>query len=185
MGWPGTGVELRVGMPGRGACCCTCPGAGRVCCCCKRATMSGRGGTTGRAAGCPARFGRGCGRNGVPGVGEASGRSTLRSEPDGKGAGGAATGHRLGRKRDRRRRHGRSGSGRRQGLPRSRQDLSGARRRNGARGNGTGAQRGMQRRCATGGQWRPQRRRLAAKRFFNCRRADGGGNGGLLRGPSR
>jgi len=31
--------------------------------------MSGRGGTTGRAAGWPAKFGRGCGRNGVPGVG--------------------------------------------------------------------------------------------------------------------
>jgi len=60
-------------MPGRGACCCACPGAGRVCCCCKRATMSGRGGTIGRAAGCPARFGRGCGRKGVPGVGEARG----------------------------------------------------------------------------------------------------------------
>jgi hypothetical protein len=27
----------------------------------------------GRAAGCPARFGRGCGRKGVPGVGLASG----------------------------------------------------------------------------------------------------------------
>jgi hypothetical protein len=66
-------VELRVGMPGRGACCWTCPGAGRVCCCCKRATMSGRGGTTGRAAGCPARLGRGCGRRGVPGVGDANG----------------------------------------------------------------------------------------------------------------
>src|SRR5579863_6884552 len=73
MGWPGTGVELRVGIPGRGACCCTCPGDGRVCCCCSRATISGRGGTTGRAAGCPARFGRGCGRKGVPGVGLASG----------------------------------------------------------------------------------------------------------------
>ncbi len=60
-------------MPGRGGCCKTCPGAGRVCCCCKRATMSGRGGTTGRTAGCPARFGRGCGRKGVPGVGLASG----------------------------------------------------------------------------------------------------------------
>jgi hypothetical protein len=67
-------VELRVGIPGRGACCCcTCPGAGRVCCCCRRATISGRGGTTGRAAGCPARFGRGCGRKGVPGVGLANG----------------------------------------------------------------------------------------------------------------
>ena len=60
-------------MPGRGACCCACPGAGRLCCCCKRATMSGRGGTIGRAAGCPARFGRGCGRKGVPGVGDARG----------------------------------------------------------------------------------------------------------------
>jgi hypothetical protein len=34
--------------------------------------MSGRGGTTGRAAGWPARFGRGCGRKGVPGVGMAA-----------------------------------------------------------------------------------------------------------------
>lgn len=92
------------------------------------------------------------------------------------------SGHRLGRRRDRRGRHRGCGRGRRQGLARSRQDLAGPRRGNGARGNGTGAQRGMQRRCATGGQWRPQRRRLAAKRFFN--RVDGGGNGDLLRGPS-
>jgi hypothetical protein len=77
MGWPGTGVELRVGMPGRGACCCAWPGAGRVCCCCRRATISGRGGTMGRAAGCPARFGRGCGRRGVPGVGEARGAAVV------------------------------------------------------------------------------------------------------------
>jgi hypothetical protein len=35
--------------------------------------MSGRGGTTGRAAGWPARFGRGWGRKGVPGVGIAPG----------------------------------------------------------------------------------------------------------------
>ena len=35
--------------------------------------MSGRGGTTGRAAGCPAKFGRGCGRKGVPGIGIAPG----------------------------------------------------------------------------------------------------------------
>lgn len=84
MGWPGTGVELRVGIPGRGGCC-TCPGAGRVCCCCKRATISGRGGTIGRAAGCPARFGRGCGRKGVPGVGLANGAEASL------GAGGGAT----------------------------------------------------------------------------------------------
>lgn len=32
----------------------------------KRATISARGGTTGRAAGCPARFGRAGGRNGIP-----------------------------------------------------------------------------------------------------------------------
>jgi hypothetical protein len=73
-------------MPGRGACCCACPGDGRVCCCCRRATMSGRGGTTGRAAGCPARFGRGCGRKGVPGVGDAKGADDSLGD-NGAGAG--------------------------------------------------------------------------------------------------
>lgn len=68
MGWPGTGVELRVGWPGRGGC--ACPGEGRAVCCCKRATMSARGGTTGRAAGWPARFGLGvAGRKGMEGAG--------------------------------------------------------------------------------------------------------------------
>jgi len=65
------------------------------------------------------------------------------------------TSYRLGWKRHRHRRHGRRGSGRRQGLPRTRQDLAGARRGNGTRRNWTSAQRGMQRRSATGGQWRP------------------------------
>ncbi len=71
MGWPGTGVELpRVGIPGRGGGGWACPGAGRTCCCCSRATRSGRGGTIGRAAGCPAKFGRaGEDRRGMDGAG--------------------------------------------------------------------------------------------------------------------
>jgi hypothetical protein len=77
--------------------------------------------------------------------------------------------------RNRRRgRHGRRGRSRRYGLSRSRQDLTGTRRRNGTGRNRTSAQRGMQRSHATCGQGRPQGRRLAAKRFFND------GNGGLL-----
>jgi len=52
------------------------------------------------------------------------------------------TSYRLGWKRHRHRRHGRRGSGRRQGLPRTRQDLAGARRGNGTRRNWTSAQRG-------------------------------------------
>jgi hypothetical protein len=79
-------------MPGRGACCCACPGAGRVCCCCKRATMSGRGGTIGRAAGCPARFGRGCGRKGVPGVGDARGADAWGADAGDADACGAEAG---------------------------------------------------------------------------------------------
>jgi len=55
-------------MPGRGGGgACACPGTGRVCW--RRATRSGRGGTTGRAAGCPARFGRICCRSGTLGAG--------------------------------------------------------------------------------------------------------------------
>jgi len=70
MGWPGTGVELRVGIPGRGGGGCACPGAGRAVCC-SRARMSARGGTTGRAAGWPAKLGRdgGCDRRGMDGAG--------------------------------------------------------------------------------------------------------------------
>jgi hypothetical protein len=79
------------------------------------------------------------------------------------GAGG-----RLGRNSHRRRRQRGCRSGRRQGLPRSRQDLSGTGRRNGARRNRTGTQRWMQRRGApTGGERRSERRRLAAKRFVD------------------
>ncbi len=77
---------------------------------------------------------------------------------------------------DGRRGHRRGGSRRRYGLSRSRQDLAGTRRGNWTSRNGPRSQRGMQRRGATSGQGRPQRRGLAAKRFFN------GGNGGLLSG---
>ncbi len=146
----GRGTASRHARP-RALAGCTWPGAGRVCCCCRRATMSGRGGTTGRAAGCPARFGRGCGRNGVPGVGDAMAQRDCRAFAGRR----RSAGHRMGWNRDGRGRHRSRGSGWRQGLPRSRQDLAGARRGNGARGNGTRAQRGMQRRSATGGQWRP------------------------------
>src|SRR5258708_2526818 len=62
MGRPGTGLAGRlVGMPGRGAA--GVPGDGGLD---RRATISGRGGTTGRAAGCPARFGFAGGRSGLP-----------------------------------------------------------------------------------------------------------------------
>jgi hypothetical protein len=63
MGRPGTGLDGRVGMPGRG--CAGIPGeGGRV----SFATKSGRGGTTGLAAGWPARFGFAGGRKGPPPV---------------------------------------------------------------------------------------------------------------------
>jgi len=88
-------------------------------------------------------------------------------------------GHRRGSSRHRRRgkRDGcrRYRSGGRHGLPGTRQNLTRTGRGNGTRRYGTRAQRGMQRRCATRGQWRPQGRRLAAKRFFKR------GNGSLLR----
>src|ERR1700682_5391526 len=54
-------------MPGRGGGGCAWPGAGRVCC--SRATRSGRGGTTGRAAGWPAKLGRPGDRRGIEGGG--------------------------------------------------------------------------------------------------------------------
>jgi hypothetical protein len=50
-----------VGIPGLGAA--GAPGVGGFA---SRATMSGRGGTIGLAAGCPARFGFAGGRNGLP-----------------------------------------------------------------------------------------------------------------------
>lgn len=90
MGWPGTGVALRLGIPGRaegGA----CPGMGR-CCCCRRATISGRGGTTGRAVGCPASAGRGWGRKGVPGVGVDAGVDAAVDDGPAASAGGAGVG---------------------------------------------------------------------------------------------
>ena len=49
------------GKPGRGR-----PGAPGVAGFARRATISGRGGTTGLAAGCPARFGLAGGRSGLP-----------------------------------------------------------------------------------------------------------------------
>jgi hypothetical protein len=62
MGRPGVGLAGRVvGMPGRGIA--GAPGTGGFA---SRATMSGRGGTMGRAAGCPARFGLAGGRKGLP-----------------------------------------------------------------------------------------------------------------------
>src|SRR5271170_1530062 len=54
--------------------------------------MSGRGGTTGRAAGCPARFGRGCGRNGVPGVGDVNGAADSLGDEGAAGCAARATG---------------------------------------------------------------------------------------------
>ncbi len=54
-------------MPGRGA---GAEGIGRGWDCCRsRSTMSARGGTTGRAAGCPASPGRTCWRSGTFGEG--------------------------------------------------------------------------------------------------------------------
>jgi hypothetical protein len=62
MGRPGVGLAGRlVGIPGRGAA--GMLGVGGLV---SRATMSGRGGTTGRAAGWPARFGLAGGRRGPP-----------------------------------------------------------------------------------------------------------------------
>ena len=67
IGWPGVGPEVRAGWPGRGA-----PGAcglGRAWLF-RRARTSALGGTTGRAAGCPAncRVPWGRGAMGAPGV---------------------------------------------------------------------------------------------------------------------
>src|SRR5579864_8685273 len=87
-------------MPGRGA-----AGTAGVGGLVRRATMSGRGGTTGRAAGCPAKFGFAGGRSGLPppigGVGKvvpagACGRATGRRGvemlgTDGVGRGGPGT----------------------------------------------------------------------------------------------
>src|ERR1700689_1743521 len=62
MGRPGVGLAGRVvGIPGRGAA--GMLGVGGLV---SRATISGRGGTTGRAAGWPARFGLAGGRRGPP-----------------------------------------------------------------------------------------------------------------------
>jgi hypothetical protein len=66
MGRPGTGLAGReVGIPGRGAPGAGAPGAagGRGA---SRATISARGGTTGRAVGWPTKFGLAGGRSGAP-----------------------------------------------------------------------------------------------------------------------
>jgi hypothetical protein len=89
---------------------------------------------------------------------------------------GSGPGHWSSWNRNRRRRHWRGRRSRWYGLSRPRQDLPRSRRRDRTSRNRTGAQRGMQRRHATSRQRRPQRRRLAAERFFND------GNGGLLGG---
>src|SRR6185437_4356373 len=67
-GWPGAG-DGRAGVPGRGAA--GAAGPGRACCLFKRCRISCRGGTTGLAAGWPAKFARalaGRGAMGAPGV---------------------------------------------------------------------------------------------------------------------
>ena len=51
--------------------------------------MSGRGGTTGRMAGWPARLGRGCGRKGVPGVGLVNGAELSLGAAGAAGVAGA------------------------------------------------------------------------------------------------
>jgi hypothetical protein len=48
--------------------------------------MSGRGGTTGRAAGCPASVGRGCGRRGVPGAAAEGGGGAVKEDGGGAAA---------------------------------------------------------------------------------------------------
>jgi hypothetical protein len=83
-------------MPGRGGGGWAWPGAGRVCCCCKRATRSGRGGTTGRAAGWPASVGRAEDRSGreggAPGVGEIGSDGGAAARAIGCGATGPGVG---------------------------------------------------------------------------------------------
>ncbi len=86
-GRPGTGLDGREGMPGRGA---GAPGTGgRV----SFATRSGRGGTTGRSAGWPARFGLAGGRSGLPpsDCGD-PGTFTDAGGPGGLGTGGRGAG---------------------------------------------------------------------------------------------
>ena len=70
-------------MPGRGA-----AGAPGVAGLLSFATMSGRGGTTGRAVGCPARFGFAGGRRGLPPpTGCAIAGNTVAAGAGGRGAG--------------------------------------------------------------------------------------------------
>jgi hypothetical protein len=89
MGRPGTGLAGRaVGIPGRGAPGAGAPGTagGRA----SRATISARGGTTGRAAGWPTKFGFAGGRQGLPPPVTPLVTPPLSVGPD--GGGGAAPG---------------------------------------------------------------------------------------------
>jgi hypothetical protein len=91
MGRPGTGLDGRIGIPGRGAA--GIPGpAGAPGRCVSLATRSGRGGTTGRAAGCPARFGFAGGRRGPPLDGAAPGTLTELGAEGGRGPGRGGVG---------------------------------------------------------------------------------------------
>ncbi len=77
-GAPGRGIEGAGGAAG-----------GRTCCCFKRWTRSGRGGTTGRAWGCPANGGRTfCGRGAMGDPGVTPGRSMRTVGRGGMGAPG-------------------------------------------------------------------------------------------------
>lgn len=86
-GCPGRTGPRYIGCPGAGEVRVGAAGLGRVCC--KRFTKSGRGGTVGRADGCPANPGRDpCGRGaiGAPGVRPDGGRGGAGR--DGMGAPG-------------------------------------------------------------------------------------------------
>lgn len=94
-GWPGAG-EGRAGAPGRGIA--GADGNGRpACCCCRRRSISGLGGTTGRACGCPANGRAPCGRGAIGAFGvrfdlgrEGAGRGGRIGVPGTIGAVGAA-----------------------------------------------------------------------------------------------
>src|SRR5437879_4433803 len=89
MGRPGTGLAGRLdGMPGRGA-----AGATGVAGLVSFATMSARGGTTGRAIGCPAKFGFAGGRRGLPPpTGCATPANMVAGGAGGRGAGRGGAG---------------------------------------------------------------------------------------------
>ena len=130
--------------------------------------MSGRGGTTGRAAGCPARFGRAAGRFARAWRALGPGVSTTAPEAPATGERTALqAGHRS--QAWVRRAIGmaaafqaaRAGAGPERIWPG--RGAAGT----GRAGDGAGAQRRMQRRAEARGQRRPDRRRLAARRFFS------------------